>query len=106
MIWRPKKKNECSFRASIAVDDPDVKIVEGRLHNKPAILLVGTSEQRKVKVAGEVGHGSFGAEYQSQKGLKWKILINRKNLPDFEPLDKKRKLKKRDSNRDNDQERK
>jgi hypothetical protein len=104
MIWRPKKKNKSSFRATIAVDNPDVKIVEGRLDNKPAILLLGTSKQRKLKVAGEGGHGSFGAEYQSQKGLTWKILINRKNLQGFEPLNKRRKNKERYTNRNNDQE--
>jgi len=80
------KKNP--FEASMLVDNPDVKVVEGRFSGKPFFFAVGTSEQREVKGSGEVvlPIGAKG-EYASQKSLKWNVLYNPKALPDFVPID-------------------
>jgi hypothetical protein len=90
---KPTKRKLGEFKATIAVDNPDVKIVEGRLDNKPCLLLVGTSKQRDISIAGEGGVANIAAKYQSQKDLDWQILINPQNLSGFEPLNKRRTTK-------------
>lgn len=83
------KKKRNPFEASMVIDNPDVKVVEGRFNEKPFFIAIGTSEQREVKGSGELTLpiGAKG-EYASQKYLKWNILYNPKTLPDFVPIDK------------------
>ena len=79
-LKRKKKKNP--FEASLLIDNPDIKVVEARFDEKPFLIAVGKSEQRKKKVVGEVRLPLVGkGEYQSQKDLKWQVMYNLNALP-------------------------
>jgi len=76
---RKKKKNP--FEASMPLDKPEVKMVEGRYNEKPFLVAFGVAEQRDVKGAGGVGTEGVKGEYQSQKDLKWRVWYNPQALP-------------------------
>jgi len=86
-----KKKKKNPFEASMLLDKPEVKMVEGRYNKKPFLVAFGVAKQRDVKGAGGVGTEGVKGEYQSQKDLDWQVLYNLKALPEgFIPEEKLR----------------
>ena len=80
--WLKRRKKKNPFKASMPIDNPDLKIVEARYNEQPFFIGIGASKQRKLKGKGEVGVPKITGEYKSQKNLKWQFLYNLKALPE------------------------
>jgi hypothetical protein len=71
----------------MVINNPDIKVVEARYYERPFFIGVGTSIQRELKVAGELGTEGGKGEYHTQKDLDWQYFYNLKALPEgFMPL--------------------
>ncbi len=87
--WLKLRKHNCGFEAAMAVNNPDIKVVQATYQSKLILLAIGTSTERELSVSGEGSVSNIGAKYQSQNQLNWRIIVNRKDFPDFVLLDNK-----------------
>lgn len=87
---KKKKEKESPFDASMPIDNPDIKVVEGRYKGKPFVIGVGVSTQRETKGVGEISIPTGGkVGYATQKDLQWQLFYNMGALPSgFVPAEK------------------
>jgi hypothetical protein len=90
-FWR-KGNPEKDFRASLIIDNPDIKVLIARFEDQPFFFAVGVSERRLTEVETEAGLAGGKAGYRSGKGLIWYLRYNPKVLPDFIPFERNKEL--------------
>lgn len=78
------------LEASMMLDNPDIKVVEAHIDNRPFFFGVGTAKHRRSGASANVSAltTSAGGSYKTERSYDWYLYFNPRNFSGFIPIQK------------------
>lgn len=84
---RFRRSKESKIEGRLVVDDADFKVASVTYEGKLLLFGIGMTEERQVEGEAAIDITGGKGKYQSQKGMKWKVLFDRTQFPNMMPLE-------------------